>query len=270
MANPDSLRAVSDHWEREGLGQRILDALVDSGKRPDALTIEDLAPVDHYHTGGFEATSELAELAGLSKESKVLDVGGGLGGPARTLAVQYGCNVTVIDLTESYVQAAKILTERIGIGDLVRHQVGNALELPFDDGAFDAVWTQNSGMNIRDKEHLYKGFHRVLAPGGSLAFQEPMAGPTQPPIYPLMWARDGSTSFLRTPDEMRDLIQSVGFRLKVWNELAADTSAPSTPDSKHAIASVIMGDDLPEIRSAGRRNIEEGRIKNVRAVFERI
>ena len=200
----------------------------------------------------------------------MLDVGGGLGGPARTLAVRFGCMVTVIDLTESYVQAAKILTEQIGLGDQVTHQVGNALDLPFDDGAFDVVWTQNSGMNIRDKERLYEGFHRVLTPGGRLAFQEPMAGSLQPPIFPLMWAHDGSTSFLRTPDEMRVLIQSVGFSPIVWNELAPDTSAPGVPDSKHAIASLIMGDDLPEIRSAGRRNIEEGRIKNVRAVFERI
>ena len=111
MATPDNLRAVSDYWEREGLGQAILDALVASGKRLDALTIEDLAPVDHYHNGGFGATEALAELAGLSKDSKVLDAGGGLGGPARTLAVRFGCDVTVIDPTESYVQAAKILTE---------------------------------------------------------------------------------------------------------------------------------------------------------------
>ena len=87
---------------------------------------------------------------------KLGDVGGGLGGPARTLASLFGCKVIAIDLTESYVQAAEILTDRIGLGDRVKHYVGNALELSFDDGAFDVVWTQQSGMNIRDKERLGK------------------------------------------------------------------------------------------------------------------
>src|SRR5262249_46048643 len=109
----------------------------------------------------------LAHLAGLAPGARVLDVGGGLGGPARTLAVEFGCHVTVVDLTASYVQAAAMLTARLGLGDRVTHHVGNALALPFEPGAFDVVWTQNSGMNIADKERLYRGLYRVLQPGGS-------------------------------------------------------------------------------------------------------
>ena len=85
----------------------------------------------------------------------VLDVGGGLGGPARTLAIEFGCRVTVIDLTESYVEAGQRITSMLGLDDRVTFRVGDALALPFDDGAFDAVWTQNSGMNIADKAGLY-------------------------------------------------------------------------------------------------------------------
>ena len=269
MQDAAGLEAVNAYWSREGLGQTILDSLVASGKRLDALTIEDLALVDQFHSGGIRATTGLAELAEISQGARVLDVGGGLGGPARTLAVLFGCKVTVIDLTESYVQPAEILTERIGLGDQVKHYVGNALELPFDDGAFDVVWTQQSGMNIRDKERLYEGFYRVMAPGGTLAFQEFMAGPVQPTIFPVMWAHDGSTSFLRTSNEMRSLIESVGFRARVWNDVTADTSTPGAPDSEHSIAAILMGDNLPAIRLAGRRNEEEGRVVRVRAVFER-
>jgi ubiquinone/menaquinone biosynthesis C-methylase UbiE len=185
-----------------------LDTLAASGKHLDALTIDDLAPMDQFHGGGKEATVRLARLAGLTPEIRVLDVGGGLGGPARALAVEFGCHVTVVDLTESYVDAADELTTRLGLGDRVTHQVGDALDLPFDDGAFDVVWTQHSGMNIAAKERLYAGFHRVLRPGGLLALQEPMAGPVQPPIFPLMWARDAAASFLRTPQEMRAMIGS--------------------------------------------------------------
>lgn len=270
MANPDSLRAVSDYWNRDGLGQTILEALVASGKRLDALTIEDLAPVDQFHSGGIEATTALAELADLSEGARVLDVGGGLGGPTRTLAVQFGCEVTTIDLAETYVQTAEILTERIGLGDQVKHHAGDALELPFDDGAFDVVWTQQSGMNVRDKERLYEGFHRVLTSRGTLAFQELMAGPVQPLIYPVMWAHDAGTSFLRTQDEMRKLIEAAGFRTRAWNEMTADASTPGPPGPQHGIVEILMGDDLPAIQLAGKRNVEEGRMVWVRAVFERI
>ena len=268
MEDADSLQVVSNHWNREGLGQTILDVLAASGKHLDALTIDDLAPVDQFHTGSMAATVALAELAELSKGAKVLDAGGGLGGPARTLAVRFGCYVTVIDLAESYVEAAKTLTERIGLGDQVKHQVGNALELPYDDGAFDVVWTQQSCMNIQDKERLYEGFHRVLAPGGTLAFQEFMAGPVQPLIFPVMWATDAETSFLRTQGEMRELIEGVGFRTRVWNEIT--DAGSGAPGDTQLVPKIIMGDNLPEIQRSGKRNSEEGRAIRVRAVLERI
>ena len=125
--------SVSDYWGREGLGAAILDALAATGKNLDALTIDDLALTDQFHGGGKEATLRLARLAGLAPGMRVLDVGGGVGGPARTLAVEFGCLVTTLDLTESFVQAAKMLTARLGLGAHVTHEVGNALALPFDE-----------------------------------------------------------------------------------------------------------------------------------------
>lgn len=269
MDNAEELRVVKDHWNREGLGQTILDYLQASGKNVDALTIEDLAPVDQFHNGGLRETKELAELAKIPQGARVLDVGGGLGGPARTLATLYGCKVSVIDLAESYVEAAEILTERMGLGHQVKHHVGNGLELPFDDAAFDVVWTQQSGMNIRDKEGLYEGFYRVLLPGGILVFQEFMAGPVQPLIFPAMWSQDGSNSFLLAQDEMRNLIGNLGFRERVWHEVTADTPTSGAPEPEQRIPALVMGDDLPAILLAGKRNTEEGRYSRVRAVFER-
>jgi ubiquinone/menaquinone biosynthesis C-methylase UbiE len=186
------------------------------------------------------------------------------------LAVEFGCHVTVIDLTESYVQAAEMLTAHLGLGDRVTHHVGNALELPFDPGTFDVVWTQNSGMNIADKERLYMGFHRVLRPDGRLAFQEPMAGPVQPLIFPVMWARDAATSFLRTPSEMRALIEAAGFRTQTWDVMGVIPGlAPGAPVPAHNIYHLVMGDAMAAITHAGDRNRDEGRMVTVQAVFDR-
>jgi ubiquinone/menaquinone biosynthesis C-methylase UbiE len=201
----------------------------------------------------------------------VLDVGGGFGGPARTLAVEFGWHVTVIDLTPSYVRAATMLTARMGLDDRVSHHVGDALALPFPDAAFDMVWTQNSGMNIADKERLYAGFHRVLRPGGLLALQEPMAGPVAPLIYPVMWAHDASTSFLRPPADMRAVIEAAGFRMRAWDDVTTETAGPTTGTAvpPHSIQRLVMGDAIDEIIRAGHLNRQERRLVSIQAVFER-
>jgi SAM-dependent methyltransferase len=126
----------------------------------------------------------LARLAALAPGMRVLDVGGGVGGPARTLAVEFGCRVTAIDLTETFVQAAKMLTVRLGLGAQVTHEVGNALALPFDGGVFDVVWTQNSGMKIADKPRLYAGSTACSAPAASWPSRSRWTGPPGPSSIP--------------------------------------------------------------------------------------
>jgi SAM-dependent methyltransferase len=262
---------VEAYWGREHLAEAILAALTARGTDLDALTPEALAPVDQFHGGGKPVTVRLARLAGARPGMRVLDVGGGFGGPARTLAVEFGCLVTTVDLTASYVRAAQMLTAKMRLDDRVSHHVGNALALSFPDETFDLVWTQNSGMNVADKERLYAGFHRVLRPGGVLALQEPMAGSGGPLLYPVMWGRDASTSFLRAPSEMRAVIEAAGFRPRVWDDVTADTAGPATAAGipAHSIQRLVMGDALDEIIRIGHRNRDEGRLVSIQAVFER-
>jgi MPBQ/MSBQ methyltransferase len=264
-------RAADAYWGRAGLEAAILDALAAAGKNVDVLTVDDLAPADQFHSGGKKATERLARLAGLQPGTRVLDVGGGLGGPARTLAAEFGCHVTVIDVTESYVRTGEALTARAGLSDRVRHRLGSALELDVDPDAVDVVWTQNSGMNIADKARLYAGFGRVLRPGTRLALQEPMLGPVVPVIYPVMWARDATTSFLRAPDDMRRVIEEAGFRLRDWDDITTEVAGPPPGAAipAHAIQRIVMGAALDEITRAGVRNREERRLVMVQALFER-
>ena len=266
------VQSIQTYWGRDRLTEAIFDALAAAGKNLDTLTVDDLAATDQFHSGGKPATLRLARLAAPKPGTRVLDVGGGFGGPARTLAVEFGCDVTSLDLTESYVRAAEALTAKLRLGDRVRHRVGNALELPYEAGAFDMVWTQNSGMNIADKETLYAGFQRVLRPGGRLAIQEPMAGPGGPMIYPVMWAREASGSFLRAPEALRALIERTGFRTVAWDDITDEAAGPSTGAAvpAHSIQRIVMGDEhLEAIRRAGEQNRVERRIVMIQAVFDR-
>jgi ubiquinone/menaquinone biosynthesis C-methylase UbiE len=272
MREGSGAQAINAYWGRGDLERAILAALASAGKDVDALTIDDLALSDQFHSGGKDATTRLARLAGLRPGLRVLDVGGGLGGPARTLAAEFGCYVTVVDLTESYVSAGVALTARLGLSDHVTHRTGDALALEVGTDPFDIVWTQNSGMNVPDKERLYAGFARLLRQGGLLAIQEPMAGPVQPPIFPVMWAREATSSFLRSPEEMRGLIEAAGFLARAWDDVTADMAGPSTGGAvpAHSIQRIVMGDALEEITRAGQRNREERRIVIAQAVLERL
>jgi len=261
---------IKNHWEREYLSEAVRDALIESGKDLKALTLDDLAPFDQFHGGGIHFTKRLANLAELKPNMRVLDVGGGLGGPARTLALEFGCYVTVVDLTESYVRAGEMLTELMGLSDHVTHQLGDALNLSFEDESFDVLWTQNSGMNIENKERLYAGFHRVIRPNGLLATQEPMSGPNHPPIFPVMWSRDGANHFVRTPEQMQVTIEAAGFQVRKWEDVTNEKT-PKVPRPLSSIQQIVMGDDLlAKIRVADKRNDEEKRLTMFQAVFERM
>jgi MPBQ/MSBQ methyltransferase len=265
-------RRLRDYWDRRDLKSLIMDVLSSTGVDPTTFSVDDLAPLDQFHGGGMVLTRNMANMGGLEPGMRVLDVGGGLGGPARTLAAEFGCSVTLIDLAESYVQASAALTDLLGLSGHVSHVVADSLDPPFGAETFDVVWTQNSGMNIADKTRLHQVFHRLLRPGGRLLTQEPMAGAVQPLIFPVMWAADASTSFLLPPDEMKALIEAAGFRIRAWEHtraVKAQTAVKSRLELQR-IQPLVMGDQIEAISAAGRRNNAEGRIVMVQAVCEKV
>jgi len=214
-------RAVSEHYGGADFVAIIERALRATGADMDALTPDDLAPVDQFHTRGKEATLDLAARLGLQGGERIVDVGGGMGGPARLVAATYGCDVTVLDLSEAFCRTGERLTELTRLTDRVHFRVGSGYDMPFDDGSFDVAWTQHATMNMEDKERLYSEIRRVLRPGGSLGFHEIMAGPEQPIHFPVPWAGDPSISFLRTPEAVRDLLRQGGFVERAWSDVTA-------------------------------------------------
>ena len=165
----DALDGVRDHYRATGLTERLKMALMALGAEDQRLTPQQLAVLDQFHTRGLAATAELAKLAEINADMSVLDVGSGVGGPARFLAATYGCRVTGVDLSQSFVDAARYLAERTGLSGRVSFETASALELPFDDGLFDVVLLQHVAMNISDRARLYREIRRVLKSGGRFA-----------------------------------------------------------------------------------------------------
>lgn len=261
-------------YGRPGLGDDLMAALAAAGKDIENLTPDDFAPFENIHVRGRSATRDLARLAGLRPGARVLHVGCGIGGPARTLAVEYGCRVTGIDMTESYVEAGRMLTERVGLNEAVSLFVGNGLCLPFEGGSFDVVWMQHVGMNVADKAGFYREARRALHPGGLLALHEILAGGVSPPHYPVPWANDPSFSFLANSGRLRETLAESGFREISWRDDTpksvewalrplADDRSGGMPDALDA----LLGPDSWRRIENVKRNLIERRIAIMQAVY---
>src|SRR5260370_30013244 len=130
----DVLDGVREHYRATGLTERLKATLTAFGREDQRLTPQQLSSLDQFHTRGVAATDELAKLVGIARDMSVLDLGSGVGGPARYLAATYGCRVTGVDLSEPFVDAARYLTERTGQNGQESFQAASALDLPLDDG----------------------------------------------------------------------------------------------------------------------------------------
>jgi ubiquinone/menaquinone biosynthesis C-methylase UbiE len=128
----------------------------------------------------------------------VLDIGAGVGGPARRWAGQYGVRVWGVELSEEVYRTAIALTALVRLQDQVQFAHGSALALPFEAAAFDVVVMQHVAMQIAEKDQLFAECVRVLATDGVVALHEIFAGPGGPPLFPLAWAVDPTMSSLES------------------------------------------------------------------------
>lgn len=267
----ESADRISEHYGSTGLPGRILSALGQAGKNLNSLTVEDLAPLDQFHTRGLAATRDLIRFAGVKPGWRVLDVGSGLGGPARVLASEKNCRVTGVDITKEFCEVATLLSKLTALEHVTEFRHGDATALPFEDRQFDLAWTMQIQMNIEDKRRFYGEIFRVLKSGGRFVFQDIMSGPAGDIHLPVPWATRRESSFLISIDALRETLNEVGFQIETledlseealaWrkNQPAAAGLAPSTLGMH-----VVMGEQYALMQSNQVRNLEQRRVSYVR------
>jgi len=207
-------RTITDHYSSGDLLARLEARLREDGFDLSQATAETLAPYDHFHGRGLEATEDMAALLQVAETDHILDVGSGLGGPARYLAQRFGCRVSGIDLTAEFCDVARHLTALLGFEERVSVRQGDALAMPYGDATFDGAYSMNVSMNIADKRALYREIRRVLRPGAWLVLSEAAQGPGGAPDYPTPWARTAASSFLATEAETRASLEACGFTIE--------------------------------------------------------
>jgi ubiquinone/menaquinone biosynthesis C-methylase UbiE len=260
---------ISGHYSSGKLMERLRALLAAEEIDPDHPTVEQLAPFDHFHGRGLEATQEATNLVSPASADHILDVGSGIGGPARYFARRFGCRVTGIDLTAEFCEVARALTRAVGLTDRISFEHGNALTMPFADASFDGAYSMNVSMNIADKAGLYREVRRVLKPGAWFVLAEIAQGPAGAPTYPTPWARSAETSFLTTPDATHDALAAAGFAIVKSRDTAAEAAA-FTARARALIARgekppfhavyLIHGDLARAMAANGARDLAAGKI----------
>lgn len=263
-------RRVEKHYANERITARVLTALRNVHGPDVLITPEILAPIDHFHGKGVLATEQLAALLKPKASDHLLDIGCGIGGPARWIAAKYGCHVTGVDLTAEFCEAARELSGLTGLADRVHILYGSAPSLPVPDSSFDHAYSQAALMNVSDKRGVFREALRVLRPGGSLALSLAGAGSAGEPWYPLPWATTPDISFLVTPDELRGDLLAAGFQIVLLHDTAA-TMAPvlkrlETEGLSALAEHVVTGEITKEWRINAIRGQAEGRLSLIEAL----
>jgi ubiquinone/menaquinone biosynthesis C-methylase UbiE len=264
-------RVASHYSEDCKLADTLAKGLNDAGKDLKKLTTADLSIVDEFHIRGRKATLELGKQMKLTANSRVLDIGSGLGGPARTLAETYRCHVTGIDLTQAFCDAATAMSDWVGLGNGVNFRQGDATKLPFDDREFDAAVTIHVAMNIAAKDKMYAEARRVLKPGGIFAVYDVLQGEGGNVLYPVPWARDPSISHVATPDQMKSLLTGAGFQILDTHDSTEESQVffeqlneeMAKTGKSPLLWRVFLGEDFPAMARNQVRNITERRIRTV-------
>ena len=266
--------AISDHWGKGDVYARILETMELAGIDPKSVTIEQLAPVDHFHARGFPATVELADALPVRENDRLVDIGCGIGGPARYLAKRFRCHVDGIDITAPFVDAANKLSVLVGMEGSVNFRHGDGQQLPYEDEAFDGGYTQHVTMNVPDRDIFFAEAFRVLRPGAFFALTEHGLGETGAPHHPVPWSKDGSGAYLMRPADTVAALERAGFSeievtdtgdkylqgYKAAIELAEKGEAPVF--GSH----ILLGELAPQIVRNAARNIEERRTQPVQII----
>ena len=268
-----------DHYGTADLTERIDRALEQARLDEGSLTWPDLAPLDQFHVRGLAATKELAEGLRLEAGTTVIDVGCGLGGPARYLAATHGCRVTGIDLSRRFIDVAQTPSERaralcernVQAGGRARSAVRGSRLRPCLDAA------------CRDEHHRQGPVLRKHSPRaearGRLAIYDVVAGDGGPLIFPVPWARQPEISFVVTIDAMWNFLTKAGFEEISWADktdaavswLAEQKTAQRSPPVASPLGlHVVLGSGFPEMAANFSRNLRENRARLIQAIVQRV
>jgi ubiquinone/menaquinone biosynthesis C-methylase UbiE len=261
---------VQDHYRAPDLVARILSAIPWAPGGDTSLNAAQLYPFDQLHGRELLATKDHASRLSPPAGAHILDIGSGVGGPARYFATNFGSRVTGIDITPDFVATATELTRLCGLDHLVTFIEANAGALPFDTDIFDHAYSFYVGMNLAHKATVLSECIRVLKPGGRLLWTEvtAVAGVAH---YPLPWSRRPEDSHVLTRPALTEHFTTAGFEvlstedetgahLELAQKMKLSGRTPSAGQTQ--VNAIVLGPDFAERRTNYIKSLADGLIQS--------
>jgi SAM-dependent methyltransferase len=193
--------------------------------------------------GARECTRRLARMAGIGPADTVLDIGCGVGGAVRQVSAEFGCRAVGLNVSALQLRTAASLSASAG---RTAYVLGDAQRIPARDGAFTCAWTFNMFYHIPDKPRALREMHRVLAPGGRLAFDDWVLTPAADGADRAELRHHWSSPDWMTDAELLDAIHAAGLELRGE---PADYTHVGAGVMRRLFASTYDRDFAPRIRA---------------------
>jgi sarcosine/dimethylglycine N-methyltransferase len=182
-------------------------------------------PDEDIYTASRRTIDRMAGKADkIDEHTRIIDLGGGFAGSARHLAKKYGCHVTVLNLSEAENERGRKMNREQGLDHLIDVVDGSFDDIPFGDGYFDIVWSEDAILHSDQREKVIEETARVLRPGGAFIFTDPMQTDTcdeevLQPIYERI-----NLSSLGSPSFYRKACKKYGLQEQEFEEMADQLS----------------------------------------------
>ncbi|MDH3388533.1 MAG: methyltransferase domain-containing protein [Gammaproteobacteria bacterium] len=203
--------------------QRIYRELGELGKTiEDPLDVDELSAFDQLHYHGTDALDVAMALLGADAGQRWLEIGSGLGGPARYIAARSGTHVTALELQRDQHEVACSLTARCGLNNRVEHVCGDFMQYNREPGSFDAIVSWLALYHIPERARLLEKCHRLLKPGGRFYTEDLTARGDIDEAQRALLERDLYAITLPHITEYRKDLENAGFEVEMCQSMSSD------------------------------------------------
>lgn len=227
-------------------------------------------PDEDIYTASRRTIDQMASRASrIDAQTRIIDLGGGFAGSARHLAKQYGCHVTVLNLSEAENERGRIMNREQGLDHLIDVVDGSFDDIPFDDHHFDIVWSEDAILHSDKREKVVEEAARVLKPGGEFIFTDPMQTDNcdekvLKPIYERI-----NLSSLGSPSFYREACQKYGFQEQSFQEMPDQLAThyqrvlEETEKNEDKLEGYVSKDYIENMKTGLRNWVKGGREGNL-------
>lgn len=165
----------------------------------------------YLSTGGLKTTEEIVPNLELKPGQKLLDIGSGLGGHDFYMAEKYNVYIDAVDLSQNMMDVAlDYYNKKQHLKDKINFRLCDVTKTEFPNNYYDAIYSRDALLHIKDKYDLFRNFYKWLKPNGRIVFTDYLRGDGELSKEFLEYVKDRDYT-LYTRSEYEKMLKDLGF-----------------------------------------------------------